>query len=653
MRYISAILLPFLLWVGCDDSSSAADPTPVLDGAPPADAAPDGAVPGRDLGRDQGPSRDQGPARDQGLGRDASPAPDRGPDPDRGRPDGGPRADAHPPADGAPDAPADAEPRPLDAAAPDAAVEVDRSDEAFDPNHLLDVQITMAPEDWDRMRVQGRSFATVFRPGCLDQPFESPFTWFTADATIDGEAFPQVGVRKKGFLGSLSTTRPSVKLDFDRNGGVAEFRSLSRMTFNNNRQDTSQVRQCIAYQAFAAAGVPAPRCSFARVTVNGTSLGVYTHVESMKKPFVRRYFADDTGDFYEGQFSDFRAGWSATFQKETNTADLTQPAVDDLTAILALPDDQLFDAVGARVDLINFYAFWAMEAVTGHWDGYSGNTNNYYLYDDPTTGKLAFMPWGTDGTFSTNPFGAGALASLQAAGVLNRRLYLHPDGGRVYLNALRNALAVFDEAALLAEIDRMAALVEPALHAEQRGGFQQALGTLRQFIQAQRGRIEREIAGGPPRLGGSLRAPFCQNSIGDFDFTFDTTWGTYPGQNAFAGSGQFVGTLNGQPIVAQRVGSTAGTEAAGQDTGQVILLGTLQRAQDTVQVRIRIQPVLYAAGAQPIDDAGLSVTLVRAGGGFGATLGLAYAGTLTLEAASHDPGGPVRGRVVGQLMQAR
>ena len=41
-----------------------------------------------------------------------------------------------------------------------------------------------------------------------------------------------------------------------------------------------------------AAGVVAPRCNFATVTVNGQLIGLYVHVESIKKQFVGRHFAD-------------------------------------------------------------------------------------------------------------------------------------------------------------------------------------------------------------------------------------------------------------------------------------------------------------------------------------------------------------------------
>ncbi len=40
----------------------------------------------------------------------------------------------------------------------------------------------------------------------------------------------------------------------------------------------------MAYKLFNDAGVQAPRCSFAKVTVNGEYLGLYSNVESIGKP---------------------------------------------------------------------------------------------------------------------------------------------------------------------------------------------------------------------------------------------------------------------------------------------------------------------------------------------------------------------------------
>ena len=124
---------------------------------------------------------------------------------------------------------------------------------------------------------------------------------------MDGQRYGAVGVRKRGFIGSVSFRKPSLKLDFDKYvddqalGGV-----LRRINLNNSVQDPTLLNTCLAYYVFAAAGLPAPRCNYARVAVNGRELGLYVHVEDIERSLLKRSFADSGGNLYEGTFSDFR-----------------------------------------------------------------------------------------------------------------------------------------------------------------------------------------------------------------------------------------------------------------------------------------------------------------------------------------------------------
>ena len=146
----------------------------------------------------------------------------------------------------------------------------DPSKAYFALDRVLNIEIEMAPEDWYTLRHQTRTFEDVMaeiEEYGLSRPFANIYTWFSGTVTVDGETYSNVGVRKKGFLGSQSDTKPALKLRFDKYvddrslGGVIE-----RMTLNNSIQDASMVNTCLTYQIFAAAGSPSPRCNFATVT---------------------------------------------------------------------------------------------------------------------------------------------------------------------------------------------------------------------------------------------------------------------------------------------------------------------------------------------------------------------------------------------------
>ena len=189
----------------------------------------------------------------------------------------------------------------------------------------------MESADWENIRNQTRDLSKIFGPGCRAEPFFSPFTYVPATVIVDGEEIQSVGVRKKGFLGSLDKKKPSLKIKFDEYVEDQEFLGMNRLTLNNNKQDRSQIGQCMAYSLFASAGLPASRCNFAELTVTGQNLGLFSNVESIKKRFIARHFDDNDGRLYEGTLrSDFAPNWINTFEAKTKKSD---PDRSDLIAI--------------------------------------------------------------------------------------------------------------------------------------------------------------------------------------------------------------------------------------------------------------------------------------------------------------------------------
>ena len=82
----------------------------------------------------------------------------------------------------------------------------------FAADRVIDVRITIDKRDWRSLRKQSRSFEKALSAARKKGEFDKPFTYFEADVVVDGVAFQRVGLRKKGFIGSLSTTRPSLKI---------------------------------------------------------------------------------------------------------------------------------------------------------------------------------------------------------------------------------------------------------------------------------------------------------------------------------------------------------------------------------------------------------------------------------------------------------
>ena len=446
----------------------------------------------------------------------------------------------------------------------------DPSDAYFAMDRVLEVSIEIAEEDWDTLRHQTRTFDDLMaeiEKYNLSRPFADIYDWFSATVTIDGEAHTEVGVRKKGFLGSQSDTKPSLKLRYDKYvdgqslGGVME-----RMTLNNSKQDPSMVNTCLSYQVFAAAGMPSPRCNFATVTVNGKELGLYIHLEELKPPFLARHFDSAEGNHYEGNISDFIPSHRGTFEKKTNEDEDDWSDIDAVVAALQDPSDAGLEALAEIVDLDRYLSFWATEALVGHWDGYAGNRNNYHFYREPG-GKFVFIPWGVDDTFhlkpDPNPFDeiSNPPPSVLALSSIPNRLYNHPEWRLKYAARLKEIVdTAWDEDALLSSLDEIAAVVYQHALPEARDAAAKEAERVRKFILKRKGEILADITPEPPdwpEPGAGAGAGF---ELESFKLRFETTWGTSQSANPLAEGTVYELNEDGEWVAAAtgEAGATAG-----------------------------------------------------------------------------------------------
>ncbi|MFT5679235.1 MAG: hypothetical protein ACI8RZ_000139 [Myxococcota bacterium] len=398
-------------------------------------------------------------------------------------------------------------------------------DPLYDLSHLLTVDLTLPEADWDTLRRQTRSIEDViFAEDCQAEPFDSPFTWFEASVSLDGQTFERIEVRKKGFIGSLNEDKPSLKLDLGEFDDEATFMDARRLTLNNAVSDPALIRQCLAYAAFADAGIPASQCSLARVSVNGDDLGIFVNIEPIKKPMLEGHFASVEGNLYEGTLSDFRAGWTGTLEKKTNETEDDWSDIDALVEAAEADDDDLIAALSEVIDLDDFFRFWAMEVLTQHGDGYAGNTNNFYLYADPADGLLRFIPWGVDmtlGVWEETP------PSVYASGILAWRLYGLPEGRERYADAMEQVLAdAWDPDLMAARIDTMTALIEPEVSASEWSRISGEISDVRDRVEDRAGELEAVLSEGLTDWNGEPRDSFCIAPFGSVEVAFETTWGT-------------------------------------------------------------------------------------------------------------------------------
>ena len=402
-------------------------------------------------------------------------------------------------------------------------------DEIFPADRVLAIQITMKEEDWDTIRNQTRNLFEVLNEERKKAPIDSPYTYVDASITIDDHRFPNIGIRKKGFLGSQSASRPSLKVKLNHGDGNGAIEGLTTLTLNNNKQDAALVDQYMGYSMFNRSGSPAPRCAFAKVSVNGVNLGVYSHVETIRKPFVRREFGNSNGTLYEGTVTDFREGWEGSFEKKFGKDKRGRAMIKQLIDLLESDrvDSDPEKLIGELVDLDAFYRFWALEGLIGFWDGYTGNHNNFFTYLNPENGRFHFLPWGADALFvkySELGYDPKAPISVKTKGMIAHKLYQSKSGRERYARTLQQLLREqWDENALIAETKRLEKLLLPHVIPAQ-SAFSDKLEELRKFIRTRRADLVAEISDGMPPWSKIPEPPPAIPSFAANGLASDSIW---------------------------------------------------------------------------------------------------------------------------------
>jgi hypothetical protein len=423
----------------------------------------------------------------------------------------------------------------------------DDDDELFAIDRAILVEITLGEQAFSDLRHEGHDVASVATRLCTGHPPADVYDWYPAHVRIDGVVHNDAEVRKKGFFGSDSDSKPSLKVRFPpRIGGESDESDETRtLTLNNAVADPSLVRQCLAALVFSRASVPTPRCGFARVVIDGVDRGIYVHVESLKEPFFLRAMAGETGVLFEGRLADFRPGMESLFEgKDLGNTQPPIPTVDPnvvaLTQALADPQESLLlPALDAVLDVDEFLRFWAVEVLVAQVDGYTNNRNNFAVWHRANGGKLQFIPWGLDETFEnrgTLQAKASPFASVMARGRLARRLFLHPEGRARFEASLRQMLDVaWDEPTLFAALDGMQQTLRREHGKDDNKRIARAIERTRSFVQERRGAVMRELSSEDIVWSESEPPPVCVDA-GAVDVTFTATTATE--DEALQGQGQ-------------------------------------------------------------------------------------------------------------------
>ncbi|WP_460513771.1 CotH kinase family protein [Cyclobacterium sediminis] len=255
-----------------------------------------------------------------------------------------------------------------------------------------------------------------FGGGAGNFPDEDP-VFVPAEVYYEGKEWYRVGLRFKGNSSLQSSWQSGIlklsfKLDFDEFEDDypqiknQRFYGFKKLSLKNNYNDKSMLREKVATEIFRDAGLVASHTAFYTVYVDYGDgpiyFGLYTMVEEVDDTLIDTQYADNDGNLYkpDGDAASFAYGTydEDEYVKKTNEDEADFSDVESLLTVLhdasRTSDPAIWRSNLEEVfDTDVFLKYLAVNTIIQNWDTYGRMTHNYYLYNDPDTDKLNWIPW--------------------------------------------------------------------------------------------------------------------------------------------------------------------------------------------------------------------------------------------------------------------
>jgi spore coat protein H len=276
----------------------------------------------------------------------------------------------------------------------------------FDDSRVRRIDLALSTADWQRLWAEPEAKVQV-----------------PADAVIFGERLSSVGLRMRGqFSLRESGAKKPWKIDTDAYVEGQEFHNLRQLLLLNNIGDPSLLKEKLAYEMMRFAGVPASHAAFVELWFDLVDdgqppmyWGVYTLVERVDNKYLANRFGQDAvgGNLYKAshaqrgpmdliyygeQIEDYpQQNGQYAYGKVNNEKEADY---DDIIALCRTvdgtpyaSDEALVEALEGALNVDTFLRYMAVVVILDNWDSYPNTGNNYYLFNNPVSGRFEWIPW--------------------------------------------------------------------------------------------------------------------------------------------------------------------------------------------------------------------------------------------------------------------
>lgn len=244
--------------------------------------------------------------------------------------------------------------------------------------------------------------------------YPATFVFTTASGS---DTVPEVGFRFRGNT-SRHKVKKSFKVSFNTFVPGRKYFGVEKINLNAEANDPSMLRSRLCWDMYRNAGITASRSNHVELYINGDYFGLYQNIEHIDEEFADTWFGSKKGNLYKCSYpanlhyisnnpDDYKMApyGFRTYELKTNEA------VDDYTYlaefIAFLNQSNATDYRCRIADYFDVYSYLkvaAIDVLTGNWDGYIYNQNNYYLYENPLTDRIHYIPYDADNTWGIDWF---------------------------------------------------------------------------------------------------------------------------------------------------------------------------------------------------------------------------------------------------------
>ncbi len=281
----------------------------------------------------------------------------------------------------------------------------------------------------------------ILHPDSLQSFTEYPAKFIFRTSEIN-DTMDNIGFRLRGNT-SRTSAKKSFKVSFNSFEKGRDYKGLEKMNLNGEHNDPSITRSKMCWDLYNQAGVPSSRSNHVQLYINSEYKGLYINVEHVDEEFVEKRMSDGSGNLwkclwpadlnYKGTnpllYAEPEPWGRRAYQLQTNEEEWDYSKLAHFIDVLNNFQGEEFKCELERIfDVDNYLRVIVLDILCGNWDGPIVNKNNFYLYHNPCTDQITYIPYDLDNTLGIDWFGVDWQSSdiydwSQYAGNESRPIY--------------------------------------------------------------------------------------------------------------------------------------------------------------------------------------------------------------------------------------